>query len=268
VTTDDQVVALLGRANPVPSLDLLDPIEPVDLDRLEDATERTREMTTAENDVVRRSTPFRSRLVPILAALGAVLVSAPLLFNGMASIDDSPGLVADSYMSARAEHDWEGIKALFDEEIPERSIEVMVDRDSWDYQRAVGLTYRNLGCERISSGSRGSLVECEMQIDTRVSRLLGLEPAQGLISILVGDGQIQRVSVAIPDDPTARPNLGLIVALDEAVVVFEGWITENHPEAEDIMYDPARSGPVLNPESIALWEQYTDEFVAEMEAGG
>jgi hypothetical protein len=264
VITDDQVVALLGKANPVPSLDLLDPVEPVDLGRLEDTTERTWEMTTVEKEVVRRSTPIRSRLLPILAALGAILVSAPLLFNGMASINDSPGLVADSYMSARAEHDWEGIKALFDQEIPERSVEVMVDRDTWDYQRAVGLTYRNLGCERVSSGPRGSLVDCETQVDTRVSRLLGLEPAQGLISILVGDGQIQRVSLAIPDDPTARPNLGLIVALDEAYDAFRDWIREHHPEAEDTMYDLARSGPVLNPESIALWEQYTDEYVAEM----
>ncbi len=262
--TDDQVVALLGKANPVPSLDLLDPVEQVDLGRLEDTTERTRGMTTVDKETVGRSRPFRSRLLPILAALGAILVAAPLLFEGVASIDDSPVRVADAYLSARAEHDWEGIKALFDQEVAESSVEVMVDRDTWDYQRAVGLTYRSLGCERVSSGAGGSLVECEMQIDTRVSRALGSGPAQGLISILVGDGRIQRVSVAIDGDPTARPSLALIVALEEAWNAFEAWIREHHPEAEDTMYDLARSGPALDPESIVLWERYTDEFVAEM----
>jgi hypothetical protein len=34
------------------------------------------------------------------------------------------------------------------------------------------------------------------------------------------------------------------------------------------MYDLARSGPALSPESIGLWEEYVPEFVAEMEAGG
>ena len=43
---------------------------------------------------------------------------------------------------------------------------------------------------------------------------------------------------------------------------FLSRIDANHPDDIDLMYDSV--GPLLDEESIALWEQYADEFVAEM----
>jgi len=48
VITDDQVAAMFAKANPVPSLDLLDPVEPLDPGHLEDRSERSRDMTDIE----------------------------------------------------------------------------------------------------------------------------------------------------------------------------------------------------------------------------
>ncbi|HEY7469830.1 MAG TPA: hypothetical protein VIC07_09935 [Acidimicrobiia bacterium] len=266
--TDDQVIVLLAKANPMPSMDLLDSIDPVDLDHIEGTTERGSEMTNVEGErVANVEHGRRFRLTRVVGVATAALVVAIPLLRGTDRAG-SPEGVAMSYISALADHDWAAVEALFDPAVAERVVDVIVARDTWDYQRAVGLTYRNVGCEQVSSGSGGSLVECEIVVETMVSRALGLEPATGSMSILAGDGGIQRVSVAMDGDNTARPHVGLIVALDEATEAFQDWIREHHPEAEDTMYDLARSGPALSPESIGLWEEYVPEFVAEMEAGG
>ncbi len=48
---------------------------------------------------------------------------------------------------------------------------------------------------------------------------------------------------------------------NEAVMTFDSWLGANHPEHVDDMYLYAGL-PLLTPESIELWRQYTDEFVA------
>ncbi len=42
------------------------------------------------------------------------------------------------------------------------------------------------------------------------------------------------------------------------------WMTENHPDDIPIMFWADLSHPELSPESLALFQQYTDEFVAEV----
>ena len=41
MTIEDQIAALFANANPVPSLDVFDPVEPLDIDRLERRPERS-----------------------------------------------------------------------------------------------------------------------------------------------------------------------------------------------------------------------------------
>ncbi len=43
--------------------------------------------------------------------------------------------------------------------------------------------------------------------------------------------------------------------------VLVGWVEDTHPEAIDQMFTPAFM-PLYDSKSIALWEKYTDEFVA------
>ena len=40
MTNEDQIAALFAEANPVPSLDVFDPVEPLDMDRLEEPIQK------------------------------------------------------------------------------------------------------------------------------------------------------------------------------------------------------------------------------------
>ena len=77
----DQIVALFAKANPVPSLDVFDPVEPLDMDRLEKLPERSRGMNDTKTDRVKVEGPGRwRRLAPVLAipviVLAAILILA------------------------------------------------------------------------------------------------------------------------------------------------------------------------------------------------
>ena len=48
--------------------------------------------------------------------------------------------------------------------------------------------------------------------------------------------------------------------------VVRKWVRDTHPEDLDVLYTPEFDAPIRTPEAIALWEQYTKEFVASMEA--
>lgn len=68
MTIEDQIVALFARANPVPSLDVFDAVEPLDIDRLEMRPERSSEVTATKTDKVMVEGPGRwRRLAPVLA---------------------------------------------------------------------------------------------------------------------------------------------------------------------------------------------------------
>jgi hypothetical protein len=258
VISDDQVIVLLGKANPVPSLDLLDPIEPIDLDHLTETSERSSEMsnvqTTSNTD---EKGQRRGRLTPVLVSLGAVLVAIPLIWRGVTSVDGSPVGVADSFMLALADRDWDSIEPLFAPELDTGQIEGMVHFDEWEFDRAHGWMYSNQGCVELSQGSGGALVECQFLVESDWTRALGLEPGTGRMSLLVEDGHIQSLTLE-PGDPGG---------VNEAGEAFRSWVEENHPEDIDKMYTVV-GGPILDSEATALFRQHTDEFVAELEAGG
>ena len=48
----------------------------------------------------------------------------------------------------------------------------------------------------------------------------------------------------------------------DTVVAFSDWLSTNHPEAGDA---PDTNQGILEPEQLALWEQYVPEFVASLE---
>ncbi len=52
MTFEDQVVALFAKANPVPSLDLLDVVEPLDMGHLADLPERSSAVTEASTTAI------------------------------------------------------------------------------------------------------------------------------------------------------------------------------------------------------------------------
>lgn len=83
---------------------------------------------------------------------------------------------------------------------------------------------------------------------------------------------------ALGDDPVRNRYVftitdGRITKVDNLFFAFRGWsefhfwVDANHPNDLDVMFDSNRSVPLFTPESLALWERNTAEFVAEFGSG-
>lgn len=82
MTNEDQIVALFAKANPVPSLDLLDPVEPLDTQRLAHLSERNSAMTDVKTDEINPEGPGRRpRLGLVLAMAVIAVVAVGILVN-------------------------------------------------------------------------------------------------------------------------------------------------------------------------------------------
>jgi hypothetical protein len=253
VTPEDQIAALYAKANPVPTLDLLDHFEGVDLGHLRRQSERRSGMADIQTRrYSNQGRGRRPRLAPILVALGAVVIAVPMFLTGVALIDSSPAAIGNSYMAALASHDWEAARPLFDPTLEEGEAERMTNSAMWAHASAVGWVNLSQDCEEISEGPGGTLVECPFLAQTDWGRALQLEEAKGQVSLLI-DEHIQRLNEEIIEEG----------GLGEGWDRFRAWVEEHHPEDVETMYDFGGSA-VVNPEALALWERYTDEFVAQV----
>ena len=98
---EDQVAVLFARANPVPSLDLLDPIDPVDIGALRDKSERSSAMSEVKTIEPEREGSDRRRFAPGLALAGVmVVVAAFALANRSPAPVAGPVGIAEAYIVA------------------------------------------------------------------------------------------------------------------------------------------------------------------------
>jgi hypothetical protein len=106
-----------------------------------------------------------------------------------------------------------------------------------------------------ASGS-ARLVQCEMEgLTNSWSRALGVDPLNTVVDIRTVDGRVTYADLRIPGrfhDASVRP--------------FLAWRDQRYPEAAEIMEDVSEY-VIFTDESIELWRQYTEEFVAEHSAG-
>ncbi len=94
MSTEEQVVALFAAANPVPRLDLLDPVETLDLRHFEVTRTRSADMQTRDRIEMDQEPerPRRGLLIGVAAA-ALVLIGALVIFlnQGEAPVaDDAP----------------------------------------------------------------------------------------------------------------------------------------------------------------------------------
>jgi hypothetical protein len=249
VITEDQVTAMFAKANPMPSLDLLDPIEPLHLEHLEDRSERSWDMTELKTTEIQGVSPRRRLwLVPVLATAIAVMALGILLTrdDGVAS----PESVANAYMEAREILDAETAQALF---APDATVSEPGGFDLsempalFDWYRALNWNWTRGECTERSSGERGALVVCANEFESDWTRTLEHAPISADVQILVSESAIKTLIVTLDDE------------FGDVWGAFFTWIEENHPEDIDQMY--GSNGPLLDDNSIALWEQHTEEFV-------
>lgn len=253
MTTEDQVVALFAKANPVPSLDLLDPVEPFDVSHLVNRVERSSAMTDIKTEELKTEPSRRPRLALVLAVALVGLVALGILVTRDSPVA-SPESVANAYMEALANLDAEAASALF---APDGTAHYPGGYDLsqtpalFAWYRALNWESTRGECAEVSTGERGTLVDCSNVFENDWSRALGHAPIGGELQVLVSEGEIVTLVSGLDGD------FGAIWD------TFRIWIDQNHPVDYDLMY--GGTGPLLDPASIALWEQYTEEFVASLE---
>ena len=85
MTNDDQIAALFAEANPVPSLDVFDPVEPPDIDPRESRSRWSSVMTDLETDRSKDVTPARWPRLALLAAVPVIAVAGTLFLGDRSS---------------------------------------------------------------------------------------------------------------------------------------------------------------------------------------
>ncbi|MGH2578493.1 MAG: hypothetical protein ACRDG9_12215, partial [Actinomycetota bacterium] len=143
-----------------------------------------------------------------------------------------------------------------------------------------GWTFEGGGCGRHGGGGEPGAplddVGCGLRYENDITRTLGMEPAPTALSFVIDDGRIETAwfgeggdccyNMFGSPDPV-RERAGERGDLFGPVWdMFIEWISSSHPEDFGRMYDPDRGYPILDAQSIALWERYTDEFVASPQA--
>jgi hypothetical protein len=76
VTNEDQIAALFAKANPVPSLDLLDPVEGLDMEHLAHLSARSSEMTNVKTDQMKPEGRGRWPRLAVAVAIAVIAVVA------------------------------------------------------------------------------------------------------------------------------------------------------------------------------------------------
>ena len=208
-----------------------------------------------------RNPPIRPRLLPIMAAVAVAIGGIALLpvptpvpsDESLPTLDFAlPEEVAESFMEAWERGDSEAAASLFRPGAKFHGFEPDMFPALEEWYRAVGQEYRGRGCELLAGHS--TVVSCDYWYSNKLTRTQSVEPMTGRHTVFVKNGAIDRM---------------IDVFLPFAYLDFFGfidWVSTNHPDDFHLMFRFSRylspNYPLLDPTSIALWEQYSDEFVA------
>lgn len=181
------------------------------------------------------------------------------------TVDVTPGTALDvalAFIDARNRYDGQALLSLLS---PDATI-FDVSQDAGEYaavaelERILGFEFQSVECNDTSI--EGLLrAFCTFEFESAWSRALGLGPVgENNMRIIVEDGQIQDLFVQLN-----------FPVLDEMQTAFASWLLANHPEALVVMFSPDAefvNVPILTPESIELFEQYTPEYLADSGQSG
>jgi hypothetical protein len=175
--------------------------------------------------------------------------------------------VAEQFMEARNAYDGDAVRALVaDDAAISKIYEWIASPDDYglltNYERAHGMRFLDSSC---AAGSPGR-VRCSYTLESDVTVALGVGPYDASFLLEIADGVIQRV------DHSRTADTGQVgTYFTDVKRGFGRWVSENHPDDTDLMYDPAAGNNVFPPfitaESVALWEQYIPEYIASLAAG-
>ena len=184
----------------------------------------------------------------IAAGIGFVLVR-----DSNTAASPNPVEIGESYINAL--HDWDSEVALAllapDAVIASGLAESPTDIPAvFDFYRANDWRYTASECQQ-TDVSEQVVVNCTYTHQNAWMRALGVDPRPGgSYQFVITDGKIQEVDQVFIDFPEWD--------------TFMGWIGLNHSSDRSVLLVDGGS-PSVTPEAIVLWEQYTNEFVAEQD---
>lgn len=248
--TEDKVVAMFAKANPVPSLDLLDPVERMDPGHLEDRSERSRAMTelktTEEHETAQ---PRRPRwLVPALVTVVIAVAIGMFMTSRGPQIATSPVDRATAFWVAVADGDREAAVAHLDPSAVEAANiygRAFTLEGQFEWYEAVGFEWTLDECIETDQGN----VECTVAGSNDWSDPLGQDPVPGTYLMGIGDRGI----TAIVDKDNSFADRWLPLMFEP----FSIWVTANHPADAMIMWSESD----VNPEILELFRINTARFV-------
>jgi hypothetical protein len=151
----------------------------------------------------------------------------------------------------------------------------------YDWFRAGGWTFGFGGCGHYGGyGEQGpplDVLGCGFTYENDLTRALGMRPVPNGLHFAIEAGRIETAwfgaggdccyNMFGSPDPVRLLGGGQPDFFGAVWDMFIEWLSSNHPEDFERMYDPdygypVRGYPILDPASIELWERYTDEFVA------
>ena len=125
-----------------------------------------------------------------------------------------------------------------------------------EWQEATGLVVEPDRCEVLTTTpqSDGAVaVRCTAVVTSPIAATQG-----------DADGVVFSYEATVRDDAITSIELVDLGAYSTVVwEPFEGWVSQSRPESHSIMYLDGGSSVALSDESIALWRQYTTEYVNE-----
>jgi len=265
VNIESQVAVLFARANPVPSLDLLDPIDQMDIDALRDESERSSMMNEIQTVEPEKEKPNVRRPIPGLVLAG-VMVAATIglvliMVNREPDVAASPVEIAEAFLEARVVHDAEAMSTLLADDallVDDQVLDAGQDGPDVlaedflpglvEFERITDRTYTFEVCVEDSQAQ----ASCTVALEDDMSRALGVDPFNARFLFDISEGKIDEVAFIWNGDRTYAEVAREVIA----------WMERNHAEDVEIMFDDSR---YLAAEGLALWEEHIPEFVASLE---
>ena len=260
--TEEQAIRLLSETNPVPNASTLDVNGTFPTARLAEFDGRSKELSKGESES-RRVPMSRPVIVGAVGAVAVVVIGGLFLWQAR---ERSP--VADQQTPVEtAEAFLEAYYGSFD--VDQAFTYLGADPEAVglstagapNYQlmarffQATGSQLVDLQCEEKSASPDQAVVRCTWSTHDFFSDQMGRGPfGPNADELTIVDGKI----VSIVDGTDEGPN----EFSNQIWEPFADWIEENHPDDRAVMYDPFPYGWRITEESIPVWVQRLQEYVA------
>lgn len=251
-----------------------------------DTTDRRQPETNSKpptGEQIARLVPEPSRRFrPGIAVAAAAIVIAVgvaaallLIITREPDVAGAPGDIADEFVAAYVNYDFDAAATYLAPDL-EASFKSAGADDSGQFSlpgdndirfaEAIGAKTIVEPCEEVGTDAGATEVQCDYSYHSFRSEELGRGPfaVDSFYSISVKDGEVVAFEDHHVDEAFSDPD-GFS---EQMWVPFALWMRDTHPDQLDVLYDsPNLDSWRITDESLPLWEQYLDEWAAEIQQG-